>query len=70
MPKELHLLTAMSDFDRLHKLAEGRKAMVSGDCVTLSQLLTDHSVLVAGCQGAGIKVIEPTPQRSRPRLKP
>lgn len=69
MAKELRLLTPLSSFEKLHKLADGRKAAVSLERDILTHLLVDHSVLVAACQGAGIKVIEPSPKRERPKLK-
>lgn len=70
MPREITLLTAQTSFEALHKLADGRRAVVSVDRDTLTHLLTDHSILVTACQGAGIKVIEPAPRRERPKLKP
>ncbi len=65
---KVSLLTPLSTFEGLHRLANGRKATVSVDCGILTQLLVDHSVLVAACQAAGIKVNEPTPKRDRPTL--
>ncbi len=69
MPREVTLLTPISVFDRLHKLADGKGVMVSVERGVLTQLLVDHSVLVNACKGAAIKVIEPTPKRERAKLK-
>lgn len=70
MPREITLLTAQNSFEALHKLADGRKVVVSVDRDILTHLLVDHTVLVTACKAAGIKVIEPTPRRDRPKLKP
>ena len=69
MTKQVNLLTPLPTFEKLHRLADGRKATVSLERDTLIQLLVDHSVLVTACKGAGIKIIEPKPKRVRPRLK-
>lgn len=68
MSKEVSLLTPLSDFEALHKLADGRKATVSVEREVLARLLVDHSVLVNACKGAMVKVIEPAPRRARPSL--
>lgn len=68
MAKEVSVLTPLDTFEELHKLADGRKAVVSVDREVLSRLLIDHSVLVNACKGAMIKVIEPAPKRARPSL--
>lgn len=69
MPKELHLLTPLSTFEKMHKLADSRKAIVSLERDILTQLLIDHSLLVSACKAVGIRVIEPAAKRRRPQLK-
>ncbi len=73
MPREVHILTPIATFERLHKLADGKGVMVSLERDVLTRLLIDHSVLVTACKGAAIKVIEPEPEpapkRQRANLK-
>ena len=71
MSHEIQLLTSLDTFQKLHHAAEScRKIGVPVDRDTLTQLLTDHSALVAACQRAGIRVLEPKRERAtllRPR---
>lgn len=61
----VRLLTLLTDFERLHLLANTHARAVRVDCDTLTQLLVDHSALVTACKAAGIKIIEPVPPRKR-----
>lgn len=63
--REVRLLTLLTEFERLHRLANDHKRTVSLDCDTLTHLLVDHSALVTACKAAGIKIIEPVPPRKR-----
>ena len=68
--REVTLLTVLSDFERLHRLADSGKRSVSVECDILTRLLIDHSVLVRACKAAGIKIIEPAEPRKRAQLTP
>jgi len=69
MPREVTLLTAQSSFESLHRLADGRKAVVSVDRDLLLHLLIDHTVLVQAVKNSGLKIVEPKPLRQRPTLE-
>lgn len=71
MTVRVDLLTSTDVFDRLHQLADGRKAKVTVDRDELRQVLVDYSVMLASLHKAsGYQVIEPKPRRERPRLSP
>ena len=70
MTVTVELLTTQDVFERLHKLADGKRANVSVDRDELRQLLMDHSVMLANLHSStSFKVIEPLPKRIRPRLR-
>lgn len=66
---QVTLLTVLSDFDRLHRLADSGKRSVSIECDILTRLLVDHTRLTTACKAAGIKITEPVPPRQRAHLK-
>lgn len=66
----VELLTGQETFERLHKLADGKKAHVSVDRDELRRLLIDHSTMLRSLHVAsGYRVIEPAPRRQRPALR-
>jgi hypothetical protein len=69
MTQRIELSLDQAAFEQLHKLADSKKSEVRVSREELSKLLRDYSVLLAAAhQSTGIKVIEPTIPRQRPRL--
>lgn len=65
MSREIRLLTPLDVFERFHKLADGRRRTVELDRDQLSQLLVDHSTLIAALKSRGVAVLDPPPTRTR-----
>lgn len=69
MTQRIEMSLDQTAFERLHKIADGRKSEVRVSREELGKLLMDYSVLLAAVsQSTGFKVIEPTTPRQRPRL--
>lgn len=72
MAREVILHTSQETFERLHTLADRRKAVISIPREELIQLLLDHSIMLAALTASTtFKVVQeqPTPHRTKPKLK-
>lgn len=71
MVTRVQLTTTMAEYDRLHELADGRKAIVKVDRESLAKLLLDHNRLLKAVSSNGMfNVVEPVQLRMRNKRKP
>ena len=64
LSKKLELLTSLEDFDALHLIADGRRAVVRVDRQALLNLLLDHSSLL-NVVPSGTQITSPPPKVRR-----